>query len=223
MQPTYLPWSGFFNLIQSVDIFVFFDDAQLSKQSWQTRNRVLLHGAEHFLSVPTSAKDFRKPICEVRIPPGNWHKKHWKTIESAYRKSPFFSELADTLATTYSCKPPVQICELNIDIITRVAKCIGVNTSFVRSSQLSCTGTRSEKLYNICLAVGCDKYLSPVGAREYLEQDGFSEKHKDVKLEYQCFNPKTYSQLDTPQFVSHLSFVDVLANIGLAGFKDYCE
>lgn len=53
MQPTYLPWSGYFNLISSVDIFVFLDDIQFNRRSWQTCNRVLLRGEEYMLSVST--------------------------------------------------------------------------------------------------------------------------------------------------------------------------
>ena len=91
MQPTYLPWTGYFNLIFQSDVFVFLDDVQYERGSWQNRNRILLNGQPHFLTVPSIRTQLSEQIKMVEIDAKkNWRSKHVKTIKQAYGKPGLF-------------------------------------------------------------------------------------------------------------------------------------
>lgn len=215
MQPTYLPWAGYFNLIHQADTFVFLDDVQFEHQSWQTRNRILLQGNEHLLVVPIRRCPLATPISDVRLLDNDrWQSKHWKSMVAAYGRAPHGKEMLDLLEPIYAGPVPERLAEMTESIITVIARALGLDASFQRSSDLGCGGKRSSHLVAICEAIGADHYLSPQGARDYLAEDGF-ETMGSVKLEIQAYRPKPYRQCGTEDFVSHLSVVDVIANLGM--------
>jgi len=221
MQPTYLPWAGYFNLIEQVDAFVFLDDVQFRRGSWQARNRVLLQGREHMLTVPTRRMGLDTRICQARISErSDWWRVHWRTLEAAYGKAAHGAEVLAILASHYTTEASPLLSELNQAIIEGICRALGITTRFVRATDLGCAGDRSIHLVNICESLKCDQYLSPAGSREYLEQDGFTGL-TTVGLAFQEFTPVPYTQYRTTGFVSHLSIVDVLANKGVGFTKDY--
>ncbi len=220
MQPTYLPWAGYFNLMSEADVFVFLDDVQFEKQSWQQRNRVLVHGQPHWLTVPVRHESLSQLIRDIRIIAENpWRRKHASLIEQNYCRHPFFAELNAVLQLLNDDSLD-RLAELNMAIIQRVAHQLALHPSLGCASQLGVSGSRSEKLLGICEHFGCEKYLSPVGSAEYLEKDGVFSKAK-VRLCFQDFSPAPYPQHGTETFCSHLSILDVIANIGVEQTKSY--
>lgn len=210
MQPTYLPWAGYFHLMASVDCFIFLDDVQFEKQSWQSRNRILLNGKECMLSVPVLGNDRIRLLPEVCIDYQRpWPQKHLKTIRQAYARAAHVGAVADLLEAVYA-QNHRQLVELNIDLISRLAGYIGLATPLLRASGLHCEGKRSERLQALCRAVGATEYLSPPGSRQYLEEDRFAEI-SGLPVSYRSFLPAPYPQRGCTEFVSHLSVVDVLA------------
>ena len=223
MQPTYLPWSGYFNLIARVDVFVFLDDVQFQRRSWQIRNRILLNGKEHLLTIPTCKVEREARLSDIRIDQTiEWRNKHWKTLQAAYAKAPHGESLLDLLSSAFKGEAIGGLCDFNLELISRLKDHLGIDTQLVRASSLNCLGKRSEHLLNICQALQCNHYLSPAGSQEYLQVDGFSQQH-DVALEMQRFDPAPYSQHRSGEFVSHLSVVDVLANLGQTATRDYIQ
>lgn len=220
MQPAYLPWSGYFNLISQVDIFIFLDDVQFEKGGWQNRNRILLKGQPHFLTVPIRHTSLQQRINEVEIDDTrNWRRKHYFTIKQAYSKSQYFSDIELILPIILDNNLK-RLVDLNTKIICKIANCLSLNPKFLFSSDLHILGKRTERLVKICDHLQCDEYISPVGAKDYLMEDGHFEFSK-TRLTFQSFIPKPYPQGGTTNFVSHLSIIDVAANIGLMGTKAY--
>lgn len=217
MQPTYLPWSGYFNLMAQVDVFVLLDDVQFQRRSWHTRNRILLQGREHLLTVPVAAAHQRDRLDQVQTVDEPWRARHWATLVSAYGKAPHGRELLDLLQPLYQPAQPGSraLADWNAALIGVLAQALGIATPRVRASELGCGGQRSDHLLAICLALGCDHYLSPRGSREYLEEDAF-EANERVALAFQQFEPRPYAQQRAEAFVSHLSVVDVIAQQGLS-------
>jgi hypothetical protein len=223
MQPTYLPWSGYFNLIQAVDVFVFLDDVQFEHQSWQTRNAICVQGRRHQIVVPVARSPLATPIREIRVDPtSNWRKKHWGTLVSAYGRAPFGEDVLGFLAPYYESKSVELLSELNQQLVLGLCRLLGVSTRFVRSSDLGCEGSRSARLLNICGALGCASYLSPRGSAEYLADDRFEDNGR-VVLEFQDYAPAPYAQHGAKQFISHLSVVDVVANLGWSEAMRYVK
>lgn len=221
MQPTYLPWSGYFNLIKSVDIFVFLDDVVFSKQSWQQRNRVLTRNGESLLTVPVITKNKAgQKINEVRfVDNNNWRDKHYKLLEQSYGKHKFGDLALGVLKECYQNNTS-SLCELNINIIRSFMRNLELSADVFLSSQISVSGKRSEYILNICHFLKATEYLSPVGAKEYIEEDGVFH-NSDVFLLYQDFSPIVYEQKNSKEFVSHLSIFDLIANVGFKEARNY--
>lgn len=221
MQPTYLPWAGYFNLIRQADTFVFLDDVQFERRSWQSRNRILLNGREHFLTIPVIKSPRDTPLHEIRIcHDGNWMEKHLRTLNEAYKKAAHGKEILDIIEHVFSAKTYLRLTELTERITLSIAGALKIDTEFVQASKLKCGGTRTDHLIEISRNLNCETYLSPPGSRDYLGNDGFTRK-TSVKLDFQEFRPAPYQQYRSDTFVSHLSIVDVIANQGLAYTSRY--
>jgi len=224
MQPTYLPWSGYFNLIANVDIFVFLDDVQYVSREWQNRNRILLSGKPHWITVPVKRLHQTQKIYTIEVDDEQeWRVKHIKMLSHAYSKHPYKEEVISLVSTILEDKSITHLSSLNVKLVqafcARLA--LNLNTRFIRASELhNVSGKRSEHLLKICTHLGCNEYLSPVGAKNYLQEDG-DFQNSGVKLTFQDFTPKYYPQKNQEYFVSHLSIVDVVANIGWTASRDY--
>lgn len=218
MQPTYLPWIGYFDLIDSVDRFVFLDDAQVLKRSWGVRNRIPAQGGETFLTVPLSGHRHGEgsAFVDTLIDWGQpWSRTHLATIRHAYGKAPHFAEVFASLEAWLSAGPAT-IGALNVDFICTTARRIGIATPFLKSSQLEGTeGRKDDRLLSICRAIGADTYLAAPGSAAYIEQEqeGGAFADSGVAIRYHNFAHPVYPQRQHA-FVSHMSIVDLLMNCG---------
>lgn len=217
MQPTYLPWIGYFALMDMADVFVFLDDVQLSKQSWQTRNRIKgENGKELMLTVPIRHAG-EQAIRDVEVDGTHWIAKHLKSFTQNYRKAPHF---ADALALY---EPVLQanharLCDLNIALISTIADRLDIANRRLRSSDITAkSADRRDRLVDICRDVGADTYLSPAGAAGYLTEDGGEGQFAahGMALLYQRYEHPTYPQVNGA-FLSHICVLDLIANVGVA-------
>lgn len=222
MQPTYLPWSGYFNLIASVEKFVFLDSVQFEKQSWQSRNRILANGCEQWLSLPVKRGSLTTNIGNIELSQSlDWRRKHLSALTMAYNRAPYGRDIIELLEHVFSEREYLNLADVNISIIRSIAAKLNIQTQFFIASELDCRGKRSELLLSICKAVNSKTYLSPKGAAEYLDEDGFASAG-DIRLVFQSFRPPPYKQFRSKDFISHLSIVDVIANIGFDSASRYC-
>lgn len=221
MQPTFLPWAGCFRLISRVDRFVFLDDVQLARQSWQTRNRMLNHRATQWISAPIRHVSLNQTINETRISEDRgWRNKLCRHLRQSYSRHPFPEQL-DALLEPIASSRQLVLSDLNIALAEICLHEMGIDTQCHRSSTLSLRETdRTLRLIEICNQLGCDTYVSPPGSADYLESDGFRDQ-TDIALEFVAFQPPRYPQHGNPDFVSHLSIVDIVANLGWKGAADY--
>jgi hypothetical protein len=218
MQPTYLPWSGYFDLMDQADLFVFLDIVQFDKRSWQQRNRVKTERGELYLTVPVRSKGrFEQRVAEVEIDEtARFADRHVRTVEMAYAKaacaSPFLAEWTGVMRRAHT-----RLADLNIALIEFIRDALGIRTETLRASSLDVSGKRVELLVEICRAVGADRYLSPAGARAYIEENDLFAVN-GVELAYQAYTPPTYRQLHGA-FVPSLSALDLLLNEGAASLS----
>jgi len=220
MQPTYLPWAGYFNLIASADIFVFLDDAQLQKNSWHSRNRLLVNHMPHWISVPVLRNSLSQCINESLIDTTqHWQKKHVKLLQQTYSKHPFADE-ALSICSLIEEVNLSNLADLNISIIRWLLEKLDIRTEIFLASAIGVKGKRTTRLVELLQQLQVDCYLSPKGAEDYLEQDDFTGQTA-IHLCYQEFNPAPYAQYQHQPFVSNLSIVDVVANIGWGATRQY--
>jgi len=212
LQPMYLPWMGYFDLIDKSDIFVFFDDVQFRSRSWQQRNKIKIPQGWIWLTVPISrASGSRIKINEMKIDnSSNWKKKHIESIRYNYGKAPFFQEYMDFLGEIYS-QDWEYLGDLNIALVKGITAILRLETKFIRSSGLGVEGVKTDHLINISKKVGADEYISGPAAKDYIEVDKF--RKAGIKLYWHEFHHPSYPQL-YEDFMPYMSVIDLLFNTG---------
>jgi hypothetical protein len=214
-QPTYLPWAGYFDLIDQVDRFVFLDTVQFEKRSWQQRNRIKTIDGLLFLTVPVVVKGrFEQKIKDVEIESPFFVRKHVRSIESSYRRAPYFSRYFNEFASVFDgCSAGSRLAELNIRMVQWLCSAMGITTPLLRSSEIENEGGRLERLLQICRFLGADSYLSPLGSSNYLLEDIPKFQENGIEVGFQSYSHPQYSQLFGP-FEPHASVIDLLFNEG---------
>lgn len=149
-------------------------------------------------------------------------KKHWNILTSAYKKCTYGEEIISILEPIYTGEVPSSLSEFNQCIIKEISDILELNVFFIKASELSCNGKRSQHLLEICDKLDCNEYLSPIGSKEYLLEDKFLDQ-ASVKLLFQDYTPDNYPQYKSNTFISHLSIIDVIANIGIQKTKEYIK
>lgn len=211
MQPTFLPWLGYFALMKESDIFVFLDDVQFVKRSWQCRNKIKGPNGTVMLSLSIK-KNKRDLIKYIKFNESEFERKMFKTIAGCLGNAPFFP-LVDNILQEAFANSQGSLCKLNISLISAFSDVLCIETPRVLSSDLSVSpGEKSDRLLSICKVVGAKKYLSAVGSAEYLATYNPFET-SEVNLDFLQFEHPVYTQ-QFSGFQSHLSIVDALANLG---------
>lgn len=217
MQPTFLPWLGYFALLDAVDAFVFLDDVQLSRQSWQTRNRVLGPDGPLTLSLPVARRPSRPSIAEARLAAEPARLRALvRTLGASLARAPHGPETMELVERAFAAAGD-SLLELNVGLIEAVAGLVGIDTARVRASELDATAAdRSGRLLAICRRLGAREYLSPIGALDYLDgADPFAGT--EVRLRFARYEHPRYAQ-PGGRFESHLSALDALARVGPEAF-----
>ena len=213
MQPTYLPWIGYFGMFDRADIFVFLDTVQFARRSWQQRNRIKTANGPQMLTVPVHKKGARdQKIAEVQIDSeSHFAEKHIRAIEHALSKAPYFKDYAADLFALLQTDNP-NLAELNISLITWLSDALGISSRFLRSSAIEASGAKADLLANICEALGGEVYISAPGSREYIESSDAFSTH-GIKVAYHHYEHPVYPQL-YGDFEPYLSTIDLLFNVG---------
>ncbi len=209
LQPSYLPWRGYFDLLRRADVFVFYDDVQYDKHGWRNRNRFKTSAGTKWLTIPVHSAgnvETGLPINEVRTG-GGWARKHLATIQQSYRKAPCYAEHA-ALVESFFADPPELLAELTISTTERLAAALGITgTRFVRSSQLGIGGHRTDRLLAILQHLGATHYISGPSARAYLDDAAFAAA--GITLEYMTYAYPEYEQL-YPPYDPQVSVLDLM-------------
>lgn len=215
LQSNYIPWKGYFDLINSVDDFVIYDCVQYTKRDWRNRNQIKTPQGLQWLTVPVKVKGrYNQVIWQTEIDEdgGEWRRKHWRAFELCYGKAPFFDEVADLLKPIYIGAEVKNLSELNLILIKAICDFVGINTRIIDSRDLDLTDGKSERLLNICKQLGADIYVSGPAARNYIDELLFEMVGIDiVYFDYDGY--PAYPQL-WGGFEHNVSVVDVLFNCG---------
>jgi WbqC-like protein family len=212
-QPTYLPWLGYFDLIDQVDIFVLLDNVQFQRQSWQHRNRLKTPSGLNWLTVPVMFRGrFGQLINAVEIRDPEFWRDHLRAIELNYRRTRFFNDYFDELSFRINA-PCARMVDLDIQLIQWFMNVLGVRTSILLSSHLEQPGKRMDLLANICESLRATEYVSPLGSAAYLLQEMDILLDKGIDVSFQHYEHPTYRQL-FPPFCPYASVLDLIFNEG---------
>ena len=215
LQPSYIPWRGYFHQIHKADVFVFYDDVQYDKRGWRNRNRVKTPWGSQWLTIPVYAKGCQlhhTPIHQIRICwDRDWITQHWNALKLAYCKAPFFRAYGPLLEGFYRSRPTL-LADLTIEMTKALAYELGINrTQFMRSSSLhpssNPSGSKTDHLVAILKTLGATHYITGPSAKDYLEEDKLAEA--GISLEYMVYDYPEYEQL-YPPFDPYVSILDLL-------------
>jgi hypothetical protein len=215
LQPSYLPWRGYFDQIAKADLFIFYDDVQYDKHGWRNRNQIKTAQGKQWITIPVHSGGVTQgvPIKDVRIDWARpWAKNHWKALTFAYNKAPYFQRYAALLEAFYQ-RQDTYLADFTIDLTVALAREMGnSHTRFMRSSELpGIDGQKTGRLIQILSAVGATHYISGPSARDYIEQDLFDAA--GISLEYIRYDYREYPQL-YPPFDMQVSILDLLFMTG---------
>ena len=212
MQPTLMPWLGYFALMDSVDTFIYLDDVQFAKQSWQSRNRVKTSQGELMLSLRVNRTTIKGDIKDVKLADTHNHKKLMKTLEGNLGKAPYFS-LCESIVENAYIESEDFLARFNTGIIDRVASACGIQTQRVLASSLGVeTQEKTERLLAFCKHLNAENYLSPVGSFNYLAQKN-PFANSGVNLSFQSYEHPEYVQ-GSGAFLPYMGCLDALSWVG---------
>lgn len=210
-QPMYFPYPGFFHKLSLADIFVIMDDVQYDKR-FTNRNKILDPHGETWLTVPINKKQKFLPNRTVEI--NNqipWRDYQSKKMYMCYANAGFFGRYWNYFEELFK-KEWSLLFDLDFETIRIVMEWLGLHLPIVKESELKVKGEGTERLINLCKAVGADTYVSGIGGRNYLNERQF--ENSNLRLEYQNYIPTPYPQRFARSFVPNLSILDMLFNVG---------
>ncbi len=227
-QPTYLPWLGLFHKIALSDQFVYLDNLQFEKNSWENRNKIKTSDGSMWLTIPVNAHINLKSNQTKIDYTHNWHEKHLKSIKTNYRKTPYFSDYITFFEDTYEKKWQF-LSEINEHVLKWILRELGINVKFLRASDFDFQGAKSDLILDMCKKLGVKKYIFGLLGREYANIRDF--KSNGIDLIFQNYNHPSYKQI-YGNFIPNLSVIDLLFNCGPNSYsiimsnnisKDKCE
>ncbi len=214
VQSNYIPWRGYFDLINRVDEFVLLDEVQFTRRDWRNRNLIKTPQGAKWLTIPVASKgQYLQKISEVRVEDASWAEKHWKSIIHAYSKAPYFSRYENWLKALYeNAAQETCLSAINRLFLEAICREIGINTVLSNSSDYALEGAKTERLLSICVQAEANCYLSGPAAKDYLEEKQFQEQGITVNwMDYADY--PDYFQLHG-DFDGKVSIVDLLMNVG---------
>jgi hypothetical protein len=212
-QSNYIPWKGYFDNLARCDVFVVYDDMQYTRRDWRNRNQVKTKDGLKWLTVPVAVKGkYDQAINQTRIDGQAWRRNHLETLHHAYAKAPHFKVVHDWLTEVYMEMDFDLLTDLNVHLLRKIGLRLGINTEFRDSREFRLEGDRTERLVNICKALGADEYLTGPAAKTYMEEGKFNDA--GVRVTYSNYKGYPEYPQQFPPFIHSVSILDVLYNCG---------
>ncbi len=217
LQPHYLPWLGYFDLIKRSDVFVYLDDVQYIKREWKNRNRIRKQPTSKeikWISVSVEKDACNKKINQVKIfDKNNWRDDHINSIKDSYGFSPRFNEYSEDIFAIIKDENINRLSDLNIKLIQKACDFFKIKSDFVFSSEFGFKEKREYKLLEICKKLDCNIFLANNKTCDYADKNIFLEAN--IKLIPQNFNQKIYQQKHKGlnlDWLPYLSWIDYIFN-----------
>jgi hypothetical protein len=216
LQSCYIPWKGFFDLINMVDEFVIYDDMQFTRRDWRNRNLIKTANGLQWLTIPVCVKGkFLQKINETMIDEKSWAEKHWKTIAATYSKADYFKAYSPYFEALYKkCGNEDSLSRVNYIFIQGICALLNIPTKLTWSTDYTVDNQlrKTERLLALCMSTNASCYVSGPSARDYLQHDLFEQAGIDVAyIDYAGY--PAYNQL-YGEFEHGVTILDLIFNTG---------
>ena len=213
VQSNYIPWRGYFDLINSVDEFILYDDVQYTIRDWRNRNLIKTSSGPLWLTIPVQVKGkYLQKIKDTRISDPTWRRRHWATIAHSYSRAKYFPMHKELFEELYLQADDKLLSELNYRFIVAICRILGIRTTISWSMDYNLIGDKTERLVHLCQQAGATAYLSGPLAKAYLDEELF--RKEGIVVSYMDYSGyREYTQL-YPPFRPQLSTIDLLLNEG---------
>ncbi|MGI5912891.1 MAG: WbqC family protein [Syntrophomonadaceae bacterium] len=215
LQSNYIPWKGYFDIINMVDEFILFDDVQYTKRDWRNRNVIKTAAGLKWLTIPVVSKSkYTQRICDTKTADPSWAEKHWNTLVHNYSKAAYFKNYETQLKKIYTqCADEPFLSKINYEFIKLICDILNISTRISWSMDYGVHESDSTfRLLRICQKAGADNYLSGPAAKAYLNESVFIQHGVTVSyMDYSGY--KEYPQLYDP-FEHRVTILDLIFNTG---------
>jgi WbqC-like protein family len=213
LQSNYIPWRGYFDLINSVDEFILYDDMQYTRRDWRNRNIIKTPGGPSWLTIPVQVKGkYLQTIKDTLVADNKWAGDHWRSIVHNYSKATHFPDYKEMFEDLYLGSPETHLSLVNYRFINAICRLLGISTTISWSMDYQLSGDKTERLLNLCKQAAGTKYISGPAAQAYLDEDLF--KQEGISVAYMDYSGyREYAQL-YPPFQPQVSIVDLIFNEG---------
>ena len=213
LQSNYIPWKGYFDLINMVDVFVLYDDMQYTRRDWRNRNKIKTCNGLKWLTIPVEVKGkYYQKIKDTKISDKNWAISHWDNIKQNYSKAKYFSHYKEVFENLYRNCNEEYLSEINYKFIKEINNLLGINTEIKWSSEFILQEGRTEKLLGICKDCNADHYLSGPAAKDYFDES-IAEK-ENIEVEWMDYSNYPEYDQNFPPFEHGVSIIDLIFNMG---------
>lgn len=213
VQSNYIPWRGYFDLINSVDEFILYDDMQYTIRDWRNRNIIKTANGPLWLTIPVEVKGkYHQAIKDVLVSDVSWARKHWASIVHSYSRAKCFQATKDLFAPLYEPAEERSLSLINHRFIVAICQFLGIETKISWSMAYEMAGDKTEKLVHLCKQADASHYLSGPAAKSYLDESLFLQEGITVSyMNYDGYPP--YEQL-YGAFEPRVSILDLIFNEG---------
>jgi hypothetical protein len=214
IQSNYIPWKGYFDIIQMVDEFMLFDEAQYTRRDWRNRNKIKTAQGAQWLSLPVQVKGkYHQRIDETVISDPAWIDDHLKIIRHHYARAACFKSHFPLLEALYrQTSGEIYLSKINDKLIRGICEILGITTRLTWSTDYVSIEGKTDRLISLCQQCGADEYVSGPSAKAYMDEDLF--KRSGLKLTYIDYDGyPEYPQL-YPPYDPYVSIIDLILHTG---------
>jgi hypothetical protein len=213
VQSNYIPWRGYFDLINSVDEFILYDDVQYTIRDWRNRNIIKTSSGPLWLTIPVRVKGkYLQKMKDTRISDPAWGRKHWASIMHSYSRARYFPVQKELFEQLYLQADDELLSHINYRFIVAICRLLGIRTTISWSMDYNLIGDKTERLVHLCQQARATGYLSGPAAKAYLNEDLF--RNEGIAVSYMDYSGyPEYGQL-FPPFQSQVSIIDLIFNEG---------
>lgn len=214
-QSNYIPWKGYFDMINMADVFVLYDDMQYTRRDWRNRNKIKTPLGLQWLTIPVEVKGkYHQKINETKVSDKAWALKHWTRIKQVYSKAEFFSDYNAILEDMYLNKLQSleYLSEINQLIIRTICDLLDIKTKIMSSTEFWLAEDRIERLLGICHELGATTYLSGPAAKDYMNLNLF--KDAGIHVEWMVYSGYPSYNQQGGDFEHGVTVMDLLFNNG---------